>query len=662
MHTSVPTRLPRSSVRRTLGAALLTAGLTLGSLSVPGAPANAATTDADISCTPTQNVFSVNPDGELVLNSFNDLSSAASPILAAPAKVIGGGWQQFGKLLAGPNGWLYGINATGMFGYHWNGTAFDVVAKPFGKIFSGWAAAGLRDKITIDARGHFYLIQSNGDLRRYVLDAATSTFSSQPVGGGWNIFSSITGAGDGVIYARTPAGGLNRYQFEPTSDRFVHAISLSNSNWAFPIVTSPGGDVLLGLDAAGRLSQHRYKRDPGSWVVSNRTVGTGWQVYSQVVATTNACTLTASYVPQPPAVPTELNPPMAVLQTPAGAIEYGLANNIGEVKWGHQSDPIDFGGTAWNAMNDGQAFTGTPGLVQGADGRIEFMLHNVNSRFAARTQTAAGSTELGPLVDRGGVMASSAVSAKSPANNKMVSFAVDGDGKLWGKPEQTQGFFPWQPYASPPLSGVPVIAPGPNNTLTVIARDTAGTFWAASWNGGGLSAFSSLGGTGFTGKVSAVRYPGDLIRVFARDADGRIKTQKQTAAGTAFPGTWTTVGPEDMTWPGSPAAVMAPDSGLLEVLVRGTDGKYYFAQELTQGSGTWPTFKPINLPESEQYSVDATPFVYTAQGEQKWAFATYNQNFAPRVITASAAPTSAKIAKTTAAGDPTFTLHKLPTP
>jgi hypothetical protein len=73
----------------------------------------------------------------------------------------------------------------------------------------------------MDARGDVYLIQGNGDLRRYVLNAATSTFTSQPVGGGWNIFSSITGAGDGVIYARTPAGGLNRYQFEPSSDRFL---------------------------------------------------------------------------------------------------------------------------------------------------------------------------------------------------------------------------------------------------------------------------------------------------------------------------------------------------------------------------------------------------------------------------------------------------------
>jgi hypothetical protein len=415
--------------------------------------------------------------------------------------------------------------------------------------------------------------------------------------------------------------------------------------------------VLLGLDASGRLSQHRYKRDPGSWVISNRTVGSGWQLLN-VVATTNACKLTASYVPQPPAVPTELNPPLAVLQTPAGSIEYGLGDNIGQVKWGHQSDPIDFDGTAWNPINEGQAFTGTPGLVQGADARIEFMLHNTNSRFAARTQAAAGSVELGPLVDRGGVMASSAVSAKSPANNRMVSFAVDGDGKLWGKPEQTQGFFPWQPYASPTLSGAPVIAPGPNNTLTVIARDTAGTYWAASWNGGGLSAFSSLGGTGFTGKVSAVRYPGDLLRVFARDADGRIKTQKQTTAGTSFPGTWTTVGPEDLTWPGSPAAIMAPDTGLIEVLVRSTDGKYYFAQELTQGSGIWPTFKPINLPVTEQYVTDATPFIYTAGGQQKWAFATYKQDFEVRVITAS----STSSAKTSTPTDPAFTLHKLPTP
>jgi hypothetical protein len=203
--------------------------------------------------------------------------------------------------------------------------------------------------------------------------------------------------------------------------------------------------------------------------------------------------------------------------------------------------------------------------------------------------------------------------------------------------------------------------------VTVVARDTAGTFWASSWNGTGLSAFTSLGGSGFTGKVSIVRYPGDLLRVFARDSEGHIKTQKQTTAGTAFPGTWQTVGAESQTWPGLPAAVMAPDTGLIEVLVRGADGKNYFSQEQAQGAGLWPTWKAIVLTVDEQYATDPTPLVYKDSGVDKWAFATYTQDFALRLITGQSA-TSAN-AKTAAGAkkeagkqvaDPIFTRHVLP--
>jgi hypothetical protein len=675
MFSSVPPRLPGSGLRRKLGAALLTAGLTIGLLAATG-PTSAQAEDADITCTASQNIFAIKTNGELWLYQYNDLSNKdASPVWNAVPKVLGTGWNMFAKLLAGPDGWLYGIksvaNGGGMFAYHWNGTKFDVAGKAIGSIFNGWTDPSHLNKITIDARGDFYLILDNGNLRRYEYSAATNTFTaSQPMGSGFNVFDSITAAGDGVIYGRTPAGALHRYQFERVSDRYIHHVQNGASGWqAFTKLLSVGGDTILGIESSGQLSQYRYKRDPGQWLFQHEPLSTGFQDYTNVVGTANACKLTASYVPPAPAVPTESNAPIAVTQTSGSQLEYGYSDNIGRAFWGHQADPADFGGVVWTPFNGTSAYTGTPALTEGADSKVELTFHDVNARFSTRIQTAAGSTGLGPVVDRAGLMASSTVAAKAAVNGKVVLFAVDGNGQIWAKPEQELGYLPWRAYTSPVLSGVPAVSPGPGGTVTVIARDTAGTFWAASWNGTGLSAFTSLGGSGFTGKVSVVRYPGDLLRVFARDSEGHIKTQKQTTAGTAFPGTWQTVGDESQTWPGLPAAVMAPDTGLIEVLVRGADGKNYFSQEQAQGAGLWPTWKAIVLTVDEQYATDPTPLVYKDSGVDKWAFATYTQDFALRLITGQSA-TSAN-AKTAAGakkrageqvGDPVFTRHVLPQP
>jgi hypothetical protein len=173
------------------------------------------------------------------------------------------------------------------------------------------------------------------------------------------------------------------------------------------------------------------------------------------------------------------------------------------------------------------------------------------------------------------------------------------------------------------------------------------------------------GGSGFTGKPAISRYPGDLLRVFARDADGRIATQKQATAGTTFQGTWEQIGDAGQTWSGSPGAILSPD-GLVEVLVRGSDGYNYFAQEVAQGSGTWPQFKKVITRVDEQYSPDPAPFVYTDGGAPKWAFATYTQDFQVRVITASTVTqaktgSASKKAAAAADSDPVFTVNSLPT-
>lgn len=655
LFSTVSEGLPGSRSRRRVAAVLLTVSLSAAGLTGGITPARAA--DANISCAASQDVFAVAADGALIRYQFNDLSTTATPVQSAAPAPIGGGWTNFDKILGGPDGWLYATSTAGTWAYHWDGTKWDVQAKSLGSGFKSYADPARQNKLTIDARGDFWAILDDGTLRRFEYNATTNTLTSKPMAAGWGSYNLITAAGDGVIYARTTTGVLHRYQFEKSSDRLIQRTEFGGDWHNFRTVFSVGGDILLAIDGTNRLAQYRYRPVPdGTWTLQNVTIGGGWD-FGTVVGRSNACNLTASFVPPAPAVPTEQNSAIAVLQTTGGQIEYTYSNNIGEAQWGHQPDPTDFGGTAWTPINGADAFTGTPGLVQGADNKIDITLHNTNSRFAGRIQTAPGSTLVGPAVDRGGLMASSAAATKNPSTGKIVLFAVDGSGALWGKTEGASGFQAWQKYPSPVISGAPAVGPGAGNTTTVIVRDTAGTYWAANWNGSTLSAFSSLGGSGFTGKVSIVRYPGDLLRVFAKDADGHVVTQKQTASGTAFPGTWQTIAPEQ-TWPGSPAAIMSPATGLIEILVRGADGKNYFAQEIAQGSGTWGAFKDPMPEVGEQYLPDPAPFVYTADGTTSWAFATYTQDFQVRVITASSA--SAARASATTGNDPVFTTHTLP--
>jgi hypothetical protein len=660
MFSSVRSSTAGSRLCRTLTAVALTTGLSVTGLTGSNAT-SARTADADITCTASQNVYAVAPGGALMRHQFNDLSTTASPVLVANPDSIGSGFSNFPKLTAGPDGWLYATSASGTWAYHWTGTTWDVLAKSLGTAFKAYADPTRLNKLTIDSRGDFWAVLDDGTLQRLQYNATANTFSGRPMASGWGIYNSITAAGDGVIYARTTAGVLHRYHFETSSDRLISRTVFGGGWNNYSKLTSVGGDTLLGVDPSNQLIQYRYRPAPdGTWALSNHVIGGGW-VFLNVVGTSNACKLTTSFVPAAPPVPTEQNSAMAVLQTAGGKLDYSYTDNIGQAQWGHQPDASDFGGTAWTAIHGSDAFTGTPGLVEGADNKVDITLHNVNSRFAGRVQAAPGSTQVSPVVlDRGGLMASGSVSTKNLSNNKIVMFAVDGSGALWAKAEGTGGLLAWQKYPSPVLSGVPAVGPGPGSTTMVLARDTAGTYWAAKWNGSELSAFSSLGGTGFVGKASIVRYPGDMLRVFAKDATGHLVTQKQTAPGTAFPGTWQTIAPTQ-TWPGSPGAIMSPASGLIEILVRGADGKSYFAQEIAQGSGTWGVFKDMLPLVNERYAPDPAPFTYTADGVSSWALATYTQDFQPRVITARSV--SEAKAGSKSGGDPetpVFTLHELP--
>ncbi|GAB3898776.1 hypothetical protein GCM10029964_083780 [Kibdelosporangium lantanae] len=177
------------------------------------------------------------------------------------------------------------------------------------RVATGWQRyldPAFRNQFTVDSAGRVYAIDAAGALREYNWQAATKTWRN-PAGDvidtGWGRFDSITASGDGVLYARTPAGDLFRFQYDHTANTWTQRDKAAGSGWnAYTAITSPGGDILLGSgtrkDGKPVLRWHRYlsefdawaPRDPdglGPVILDDATLGAD----TRMQATPNMCAL-----------------------------------------------------------------------------------------------------------------------------------------------------------------------------------------------------------------------------------------------------------------------------------------------------------------------------------------------------------------------------------
>jgi hypothetical protein len=144
------------------------------------------------------------------------------------------------------------------------------------RVATGWQRyldPAYRNQFTVDSQGRIYAIDAAGALREYNWQPATKTWRN-PAGDvidtGWGKFDSITASGDGVLYARTPAGNLFRFQYDHTTNTWTQRDKAAGSGWnAYTAITSPGGDILYGSGSkkAGTpvLRWHRYYSETDSW-------------------------------------------------------------------------------------------------------------------------------------------------------------------------------------------------------------------------------------------------------------------------------------------------------------------------------------------------------------------------------------------------------------
>jgi hypothetical protein len=644
---------------------------------VAAAPARAAQPADPIECGAAASVFAAQPDGALVRQPLNS-PQAASAALGAESR-IGTSWNGFGRVLGGPDGRVYGINSTGLYRYRWTGTTWEALAGSqrlqISTSFTAYATAAYRNRITVDERGDFYLIDSVGKLRWYRYDETAQqwTIAGQILASGWLEYDLIVAAGPGVLYSRTHDGRLFRHRFEPVSQRWIVRNQQVGSNgWQSHTrgLFSVGGDTLFGIQADGDLFQYRYREDTGAWAVPGRLLDTGWQGYPNVFATTNACRLTVSHTPTRPDAPASVASPTVVLQPgsaqriDAGPVHYLYTGERG-VRHGRQGfrDVFDI---SWSTISKEEPFTGRPAVTE-EDQLIQVAARKANGDIWFRSETAGTPPDWQAPRDLGGMMAS-APSAVQMSSGGLAVFALDSAGALWVSPEDGSSspgdLLPWRSLGGTGMTGDLVSADLGDRTALLLAADANGTLHTATYTAGGgntdstVTKWASLGDSGFTGTPSIVTLPGPRPRIFARNAAGEIVTQA-AETGKPFPGVWERVG-GPFTAAGPPAAILDEMSSRITVVARGQGDEVYFVTETLSGSQQWGEWARISPKESDPAAVDPTLATFRDSNALTFMITYRDVNDGIRIYLAQwPPPTRAGDRKESVA--PTFTRHLVPT-
>lgn len=669
-----PYRTDQHQRRRNRVLAAFTATLTLTTVvaaapvAVP--PAYAADT---VACGPAAAIFAVNTAGQLLHYRVTAPSTATS-VYQSPVVVGSAGWQNFGKVLAGPDHRLYGINSGGLVRYRWLGSAnnWELVDGKQGWTistnFTEYASGTLKNKITVDEIGDFYTVDATGRLKWHRFDetARTWTFVNRTLDTGWDQYDLITAAGPGVLYARKPDGTLHRYRFEPVSQRWIDRARKVGAGWSIHTlgVFSAGGDTLWGRKANGELYQYRLREDNWSWPVLRTQASLGWSGFLNVTATTNTCTLTVSHTPARPSTPVRSGTATAVLQVPPngtalGTVEYAYTDAAGRLQHGRQN-PDAFGSVVWTSVGGLVAYTGMPALAADASGRLRVLGHAENSDVRLLIQSQPQQPAWDPWRDLGGAMRSEPAVARL-SDTSVAVFALDAAGALWVRRQDgtTGDLMAWRQLdTAGGFTGTPVVAALDNRAAAITVTHTDGTIRSATYQDGVLGAWTSLGGGGLTGDPSVVLLPGPRRMVFARHTDGTIRTQFQNADG-GFPGTWTVVGDAGITPAGLPSAVVSPATGIVSVFVRATDGRVHHSSETALRSGEWRNWL-LASSEQETYPVDPTAYTFTNSSGPVVAYVVRTAADAVRVYTMTE-PTGLA-ARRAGGGTPTFAQVRITQP
>lgn len=556
------------------------AALTLAASTVaPTGTATAAATSA-LQCRTAVSVFAALPDGSLRLYNHEEPETGIASW--SGWSHIGNGW--YPHTLIGPNGLLYQIIDGDLFRFRWTGSDWE---RPGGgwseKIdteWTGWDTPAYRKRLTIDSRGDFYSLHSNGVLSWQRYDETTKTWTRRVLEqGNPDRYDLIVAAGDGVFFVRDPGhdnGALYRYKYHPESQRLIQQKHYAGYGWNMHrALFSPGAGIIYGREESSddKLRWYRYDEVDGTFHGSQQ-IDWGWRADWQVGAMTDACTLLGAPAPSRPAVPARYDAATTAVPGTDGLMNYFYVNSQGGLVHAKQrriDDPllIDY-----QSFPDHHRFTGTPGAAARADGRLE-VLANSSDDADVRGKLQAvknGPWEAGVKQHAGWLLGDPVMVAT--ANGSAV-FGVDDAGALWLRP-QTQdllGYLPWRQLHGTGLT-TDITATRNGSAVDIAARFTDGSMRVARFANGTLGPWRTVGDG--LGKPTLVVHQDGSLQIFTRRPDGRVHTQRETT-GT-FPGAWSPVG--DLITTGSPAAVVT-DRGMVELAARGADNLVHVTGQST---------------------------------------------------------------------------------
>jgi hypothetical protein len=478
-----------------------------------------------------------------------------------------------------------------------------------------------------------------------------------------------SGTGTYQIIATFDNKCLNVYKGTDTNNTPVHQYTCStatNSLWKFVPVAGKATFRIVSADSGKCLNVYE----------GSQAINTAVNIYTCGTTTTLNDQFYFPPATSPDGVPAT-NPagsPVAAVQggggtAAVGPLVYSFTSDTGTLFTGFQQDPGNFANILWQAATDSGNFVaiaGHPSENVQADGKVVTAAQGAgDGDLQLSIQSSAGAPPFGNWQDVGGSNpggAAQPVTVKLPSG-KLVTFSIIG-GSLWHLPQDGTNlpYGGWRQIGGANLTGEVSTVVTQAGGLRIFALDTTGAVETALYTDGKLGEFTSLGGSGFTGRIGVNERTGFLSRLVMRGSDGSVVTKNETSPGVFEPN-WTVI--PGITAAGNPAISIDPATDRAVIAVRTPDGTHDTALETSEASGQ---FLPWVQTEGASLVTDPTLFTYTTgTGGSVLAYVGRDSNSKGWVFTlqnptglSARAKTKAGAAKTGATG--AFVGHAIGTP